>query len=126
MIKSVVQAIPTYVMGCFRLPKLFLSKLTSLCAKFWWGSSEGKQKIHWMKWDKVCQPKEMGGLNFRDFEGFNQALLAKQTWRVFSNPQSKLARILKSRYYPNSSLIQAEAKGSFSYFWKSLSGAWSC
>lgn len=52
LIKSVVQAIPMYAMGCFRLPKGILTKINALCAKFWWGSTDQKHKIHWSSWKK--------------------------------------------------------------------------
>lgn len=42
-------------------------------ATFWWYSHEDKGKIHWLSWDKLCVPKDRGGLGFK-----NQALLAKQ------------------------------------------------
>lgn len=107
-----------YAMRCFKLPKVLLFKIASICARFWWGSTEGKHKIHWKKWNSLCFPKEYGGLNFRDFEGFNKALIAKQVWRIFTNPTSMLALVLKSRYFPNSYLLQASATAKSSFFWK--------
>ncbi|XP_020258415.1 uncharacterized protein LOC109834810 [Asparagus officinalis] len=50
LIKSVIQSIPNYVMSCFKLPKNCLNSIQSLMARFWWGSTEKKKRIHWSKW----------------------------------------------------------------------------
>ncbi|KAL0293955.1 UNVERIFIED_CONTAM: putative mitochondrial protein [Sesamum calycinum] len=52
-------------------------------------------------------PGPDGGLGFREFRAFNQAMLAKQCWRVFTNPHSLLGRLLKARYFPHSSFLDA-------------------
>lgn len=39
--------------------------------------------------------KEVGGLSFRDLEGFNQTLLTKQVWWVFKNPNLTVSKVLK-------------------------------
>lgn len=49
LIKAVVQAIPSYVMSCFRIPNEFIKKIHTMVTRFWWGSSEKKRKIHWCK-----------------------------------------------------------------------------
>lgn len=38
LIKAVLQAIPTYVMSCFKLPNLVLDEVDKIIRKFWWGS----------------------------------------------------------------------------------------
>ena len=37
LIKSVIHAIPTYTMSCFKLPKGLVKELEVLIQKFWWG-----------------------------------------------------------------------------------------
>jgi hypothetical protein len=43
--QSVVEDIPTYIMGCFLLPTSVCTKLNSLMSNFWWGAIEKKTKI---------------------------------------------------------------------------------
>lgn len=98
LIKAVAQAIPNYTMGVFQLPVATCKDINRCIARFWWGKPGGKG-IHWRKWDKLCVPKKEGGLGFREISVFNQALVAKQGWRVLIYPQSLVARMLKATYF---------------------------
>ncbi|XP_073311023.1 uncharacterized protein [Primulina huaijiensis] len=100
LIKSVLHAIPTYAMSCFRIPKSICEEIERECANFWWGKEEGKRRLHWKKWSDLCNPKCQGGLGFRHLETFNRALMAKQVWRVTTKPGSLVARILKASIPP--------------------------
>ena len=64
LIKSVAQALPTYIMGVFKLPFSVCDDLTRMVPNFYWGSAEGKRKVHWRKWDYLLQPKDRGGVGF--------------------------------------------------------------
>ena len=59
-------------------------------------------------------------MGFRDVSAFNQALVAKQSWRILQNPDSLLARVLKDKYFKESSFLEAEARGGASYLWRSI------
>jgi len=54
--------------------------MTSMFQNFCWGQMDGKTKMTWLNWDKVCTPKEEGGLGFCDLKAFYLAFFAKQGW----------------------------------------------
>lgn len=58
-----------------------------------------------------CRPKTGGGLGFRDLKCFNMELIAKQSWRVISNPSSLMARVLKAKCFPNELFSKARKQG---------------
>lgn len=103
--KSVLQAIPTYAMSLFLLPKGLCDELMQISRVFWWGKGGDKKGLAWKKWDQMCRTKEERGLGFRDTETFNFTLLAKQGWILIQFPDSLVARVLKTRYFPNSSFF---------------------
>ena len=120
LIKAVAQSIPTYIMGVFKLPFSVCDDLTRMVRNYWWGSEKGKRKTHWMAWDQIIKPKAMGGLGFRDYRIFNQALLARQAWRLLINPDSLCARVLKAKYYPNGRLEDTVFAGNASSTWQAI------
>jgi hypothetical protein len=120
LIKVVAQAIPTYLMSSFLLPKGLCNQLEGMASSFWWGSNVDKRKVHWINWKKTCKKKENGGMGFRDVSYFNNALLAKQGWRIMTEPNSLLARILKAKYYPKCHFLKAKQGHKSSYSWQSI------
>ena len=120
LIKAVVQAILTYTMICFILPLRLCTKIKSLIKKVFWGQKGDRRKIHWVKWDTFCQPKSKGEMGFKDLDLFNDALLAKQAWRLFHNKESLFHRFFKSNFFPNCTIMEASESCSCSYAWRSI------
>lgn len=46
------------------------------------------REAHWKKWEVLGEPKNMGGLSFKDLEFFKKAMLAKQAWKLLQEPNS--------------------------------------
>lgn len=63
----------------------------------------------------MCLPKEIGGLNFRDLEVFNKALVAKQVWRCLQNPNLLASCVMQSKYFPDSNILDADNEAKSSY-----------
>ncbi|KAL5571165.1 hypothetical protein UlMin_020762 [Ulmus minor] len=77
-------------MSCFKMPKKLIKDIHRLISRFWWGSNAGHKKIHWAKWDNLCQPKDKGG------------------------------KMLKACYFPNCSFLETKLGGKPSYTWRSI------
>ena len=105
LIKTVAVAIPTYIMGCFKILDSLCDDLTSMIRNFWWGQKSEEKKIPWVSWEKMCKPKAGGGLGFKNLKCFNLALLAKQGWRLQLAQDSLVFLVLKAKYFPRCDFV---------------------
>ena len=107
-------------MSVFKLPASVCDDLIRMIRQYWWGVENGKRKMAWLSWKKMVVPKSMGGMGFQDMRAFNQALLAKQAWRLLDRPNSLCARLLRAKYYPHGNLLDTVFPTSSSPVWKGI------
>ena len=88
-----------------------------MMGKFWWGHKDNLSKTAWMSWKKMSLAKDEGGLGFCDLELFNKALIAKQGWRILQHPESLAGKVLKEKYFQNSSFLESNLERIPSYAW---------
>ena len=121
MIKSVLQAIPSYVMSIFELPATLISTIEKMMNSFWWGHGRTNQRgINWLNWEKLSMHKNHGGMGFKDLTAFNLAMLGKQGWKLHTAPDSLVSRIFKARYFPSTSYLTANLGHNPTYVWRSI------
>lgn len=123
LIKSIAQAIPNYIMSCYKLPESCCKDIETMLSKFWWKYEEGARKLHWLSWNNLAKNEKNGGMGFREFSEFNKALLGKHCWRLLTKEGPLLEQIYKSRYYPRNNSLDVGAGYQPSYAWRSMLSA---
>ena len=120
LLKDVLSAIPNHSMQCFKLPQSLCKRIQSALTRFWWDSKEGKRGMSLVAWDTMIKSKRDGGLGFRDIQSFNDALLAKISWRILSSESSLLASVLAGKYFHNQEFLHVKAPSACSHGWRGI------
>ena len=58
-------------------------------------------------------------MGFKELQKFNEAMLAKQVWRLLDNNDSLFHRFFKAKFFPNGSILDAKEGNSY-FAWKSI------
>jgi hypothetical protein len=87
-------------MSVFKLTDGLFEDLMKVIHAYWWGAEKGKRKVQWIPWNTMILPNALGGLGFKDLKLSNQALLARQAWRLIAFPDSLCVRVLKPSTSP--------------------------
>ena len=68
LVKAVAQEIPNYAMSVFKFSATMCDELSQIIRNFWWGDENDRRKVRWLSWDKMAEPRNLGGIGFRDLE----------------------------------------------------------
>lgn len=69
----------------------------------------------WIAWKHMHYSEKNGDLGFRNLKKSSDALLAKQAWRILRHSDSLLAKLFKTRYFKDKSILRAISKRKQSY-----------
>lgn len=90
--------IPGYVLQSAPIPAAVCDEVEKLCRDFIWGSMANCKKCHLVAWDRICKPKEEGGLGFRNLRNLNKAHMMKLAWELITCPDKLWVKIVKAKY----------------------------
>eukprot|EP00253_Pinus_taeda_P011540 PITA_11540 len=87
--KAIIQAIPVFMLSAIPTPKGVLQHFRSIQRGFLWGKGEERKKWALVVWDKICKPKNHGGLGLDDPEILSKVLGEKLWWRWVKDPKAQ-------------------------------------
>ncbi|CAN1170063.1 Putative ribonuclease H protein At1g65750 [Linum perenne] len=122
---SALNTIPAYTMQTTLLPNEVCNEIDKQIRNFIWGSFNGDRKLHLLSWEKVCQPKNCGGLGLRSAKEMNLAFLIKLTWGLLKNLEALWVNVLKTKYLkqsPNGLISKKSMR--WSSCWKGINESW--
>ncbi|CAH9109059.1 unnamed protein product [Cuscuta epithymum] len=124
LLKTVIQAMPTYAMNVFLFPDNLIMEIERLMNGYWWrGNDLTGRGIRWRNWRALCLPKTCGGLGFKRLKEYNIAMLGKLGWKLLTEPKALISRVLAAKYYPKNSFVEAKLGYNPSFVWRSILAA---
>ncbi|XP_016578845.1 uncharacterized protein LOC107876434 [Capsicum annuum] len=82
LIQSVSIGIKIYWAQLFAIPAKVLKIIESYCRSYLWSGGNVITKKALVVWDKVCLPKNVGGLNILSIAKWNKAVLTRLCWDI--------------------------------------------
>ena len=90
-----------------------------LRSRFFWQNDQHKKKYRLVKWNILCQPKDLGGLGIQNLDIQNKCLLSKWLFKLV-NEEGLWQDLLRNKYLKNKTLSQVQKKAGDSQFWMGL------
>nr|KAJ0204439.1 hypothetical protein LSAT_V11C500287950 [Lactuca sativa] len=109
-------------MSIFKAPISVIDTLEKIRRKFLWGGVEGKNKIHWVSWDKVTAPKECGGLGVGSIRALNVGLIVKWWWRLQTESTALWSQVITGIHSLSNKPYDYLSKKTITGVWKNIAG----
>ncbi|XP_017604816.1 uncharacterized protein LOC108451662 [Gossypium arboreum] len=122
-IKAIIQAILTYAFSVFLALKGIIEELHSQMGRMWWTNNYKARGWAIMAWEKMCYPKDMGGMGFQNLHLFNLALLGRQVWQLMSQQDTLCFKVLSPKYFPDGDVFSYKWCDKPSFTWVSIAKA---
>ncbi|XP_028097184.1 uncharacterized protein LOC114297036 [Camellia sinensis] len=114
--------VPTvYWSSLFILPKRVIREIEGILRAFFWSGTDLKKHSAKIAWEKICVPKNKGGLGFKSLEVWNMAAIAKHIWFLFSGGEMSMwCQWVKSYLLKGRSFWKVKVPHNSSWVWRKI------
>ncbi|XP_074277614.1 uncharacterized protein LOC141601250 [Silene latifolia] len=120
LVNSVLTSLYSYWVAIFIIPKCVLRKIDSICRNYLWDGSSEYLRTPKVSWEKVCSPKNEGGLGIRDSLSWNHAAIGKLIWWIYIKPDSLWVKWVNNIYIKGTPWDQYTPKSDTSWYWRTI------
>ena len=120
LVQFVTSTIPNYTSHVLKMPVSICADIDKINRIFLWGDTNEKNKVHLVKWKKVCTPKSKGGLGIRSCGINNRAMVSKLGWRLMNEDNPLWIKVLKKKYNLSNNPREWSSKTKASPVWRSI------
>ena len=104
----------------FSIPKTVIKDINKDLKGFLWCQGEltkGKAKV---AWDKICTPKDQGGLGLKSLQVWNEVLMIKQLWNIAAKKDSLWVKWVNVEKLKGRNIWEVSCEKNCSSGWKSI------
>ncbi|KAL9233090.1 hypothetical protein vseg_008128 [Gypsophila vaccaria] len=120
MVKAVITTLHSYWASIFILPKGVLERIEATCRNFLWDSSADYKRVPLVAWNKLCKPKEEGGLGIKCLEISNQAMIGRLVHWIVEDRDSLWVKWIQSNFLKGRNWLNYQPPASASWIWKKI------
>ena len=120
LIQSHPESLPAYTMQCFQLPTGVTNNIDRINREFFWKKNNTDKGLPLIAWDRVCKPKESGGLGLRKTAAVNKAFQCKLAWKIVTNQNGIWVSIMRDKYLKQQEFFDTHSKHSDWVVWRNI------
>ncbi|XP_074271290.1 uncharacterized protein LOC141595221 [Silene latifolia] len=120
LVQAVLSSLHSYWASMFVLPKEIIARIEATCRNFLWDNSADYIRVPLVAWDKVCRPKEEGGLGLKNRESMNKSMVGRLVNWIAEKKDTIWVNWLQQNYLKGTEWIDYIPAAQSSWVWRRI------